>query len=511
MFKNGEDMQTSIEKWGSHGAANSMLPDLAVDMPDMLDMPDITHDELMSELGMEQSQMQDFWGMFSNIIGEMPVALARELSLTDGEFEALVSETNPSLFPATAIEIPVLEPIDLGVLEQLILLSYFFRKNISRKAKAEEIIKNASNLSVGELSPLLKWGQDITTDNGLIINDFIRRQIITLILRFNNKILMKSMLTEGSVRKYFESNNDRTKEAKIRLFIVSKDKEAIEILLGLKEGLGKFYEEKLKFLLDKFTKEQIIKVLSHDGGSNNLEALLKLFTHVAGEAKSPFDKLIEIGFTVEQIIKVLSHGGGAKNLESLVSIIPHLIGFKDSQDEKLPEYVITPLVSLGNRNSRSANINFLTSALKVKDVEEYILTNPEELLLKFCTALAKESAKSLKDKPANLETVTSMISAVKRAVKRKADAGAGGARKKIKTAPVADARADSSQDGPSSTVDTRKRKANNRAGGARKKIKTALVAADAVSAASIFSAPSTRYSASSMLQDFDDNASWKKT
>ena len=48
------------------------------------------------------------------------------------------------------------------------------------------------------------------------------------------------------------------------------------------------------------------KVLSHNGGSNNLKALIDL---LAGDGKqSKLKRLEDFGFTAEQLIKVLSNG-----------------------------------------------------------------------------------------------------------------------------------------------------------------------------------------------------------
>ncbi len=56
----------------------------------------------------------------------------------------------------------------------------------------------------------------------------------------------------------------------------------------------------------KFTAEQIVRMVSHIGGSNNLEAV-----------QACFHELLELEFTAEQIVNMVSHVGGSKNLKAV--------------------------------------------------------------------------------------------------------------------------------------------------------------------------------------------------
>ncbi len=56
----------------------------------------------------------------------------------------------------------------------------------------------------------------------------------------------------------------------------------------------------------RFTREQIVKIVSHNGGSKNLQAVQE--AHQA---------LLNLNFSAEQVVRMVSHHGGSKNLTAV--------------------------------------------------------------------------------------------------------------------------------------------------------------------------------------------------
>jgi len=100
---------------------------------------------------------------------------------------------------------------------------------------------------------------------------------------------------------------------------------ALSELARRKEELDGFLQTNIAF-------EQIIAVLSHNGGSKNLQALRELLVPLAAEAGgwlldehqqpiTPLSQFQHAGFSAEQLIAVLNNNGGSKNLQALCELL----------------------------------------------------------------------------------------------------------------------------------------------------------------------------------------------
>ncbi|TAK78877.1 MAG: hypothetical protein EPO11_00870, partial [Gammaproteobacteria bacterium] len=108
-----------------------------------------------------------------------------------------------------------------------------------------------------------------------------------------------------------------------------------------------------------FTTEQMVKMVKHSGGSKNLEAIknnydalkalgftaermVKMASHIGGSKnleiiKNNYDALKELGFTAEQMVKMVNHSGGSRNLEAIKNNYDALkaLGFTAEQMVKM--------------------------------------------------------------------------------------------------------------------------------------------------------------------------------
>ena len=71
-----------------------------------------------------------------------------------------------------------------------------------------------------------------------------------------------------------------------------------------------------------FTREQIVKIASHYGGSKNLEAVQEAFKAIR-----------DLGFNTEQVVKMVSHDGGSKNLQAVQEAYQVLLGLNFSAEQ----------------------------------------------------------------------------------------------------------------------------------------------------------------------------------
>ncbi|MDP3269670.1 MAG: hypothetical protein Q8M40_11590, partial [Legionella sp.] len=103
-------------------------------------------------------------------------------------------------------------------------------------------------------------------------------------------------------------------------------------------SLSKLCQEKEKF--EDFQRknigyEQFVRILSHSGGSKNLKALCDLLTPVVdasgawqykgGVLLTPWHQLTQAGFSAADLIGVVSHEGGSKNLQALCALLAPLV------------------------------------------------------------------------------------------------------------------------------------------------------------------------------------------
>ena len=89
-------------------------------------------------------------------------------------------------------------------------------------------------------------------------------------------------------------------------------KKTVEVLLALHDSL----------IAKEFTRAEIVIIAGHDGGSRNLEAVLK-------NAQA----LIDLGFPCAEIVKIAGHGGGSHNLEAVLEhqVVLKQFGFDAAQ------------------------------------------------------------------------------------------------------------------------------------------------------------------------------------
>ena len=137
-----------------------------------------------------------------------------------------------------------------------------------------------------------------------------------------------------------------------------------------------------------FSVDQLVSMLSHQGGYNNLAALRKLFIPIAnntgdwfldfhGQPLTPLTLLAREGVTPERIAYLLNHNGGSKNLNTLQTL---LIPMKDMNNKclidlstKQPLTNFSLLVKEGftydiimkilNHNGGSKNVEFLQTLI----------------------------------------------------------------------------------------------------------------------------------------------------
>jgi|GEM_PF-5645687 len=174
----------------------------------------------------------------------------------------------------------------------------------------------------------------------------------------------------------------------------------------------KILRTQLDLLIDRgFMAEKLINVVSHDGGSNNLEALCGLLKPLLQEEQSldgkkilrtQLDVLIDRGFTVDRLIDVVSHNGGSKNLKALIDLSRKVSAFIHSYQNSADH-----IVALANTNSRSTHIEFLTEVLLIKECNDFI--SQSQNLADVCKSIARFSARVIKDKPISLASLKALL------------------------------------------------------------------------------------------------------
>jgi uncharacterized membrane protein len=92
----------------------------------------------------------------------------------------------------------------------------------------------------------------------------------------------------------------------------------------------------------QFTAEQIVRIVSHDGGSKNIAAV-----------QSAFVELQALQFTAEQIVRIASHDGGSKNIAAVQSAFTELQGLQFTAEQ---------IVSIASHNGGSHNLAAVQSA-----------------------------------------------------------------------------------------------------------------------------------------------------
>ena len=72
----------------------------------------------------------------------------------------------------------------------------------------------------------------------------------------------------------------------------------------------------------ELTTSQIIRVVSHGGGSHNIEAV-----------KNSFEELRNLNLSAEQIVKIVIHNGGSKNIETVKNSFKELKNLNFSTEQ----------------------------------------------------------------------------------------------------------------------------------------------------------------------------------
>ena len=83
-------------------------------------------------------------------------------------------------------------------------------------------------------------------------------------------------------------------------------------------------------LILKFTPKQMVRMVNHESGSKNLEAV-----------KTNLEALTKLGFNSEQIVSMVSHNGGSKNLEAIKTNLEALttLGFTSKQIVRMVSHI----------------------------------------------------------------------------------------------------------------------------------------------------------------------------
>jgi|GEM_PF-4393542 len=149
-----------------------------------------------------------------------------------------------------------------------------------------------------------------------------------------------------------------------------------------------------------FTVSHIVSALNYHGGSPNLKALENLLTGVDCSALhwlntddipvTQITLFTKSGFSIEQVVSILSHCGGSKNLNALVKLVlnPTVSFFLFNNPSEAAS-----IYFLANKNSSSAGLLFLNKMLEARDYNDYILQPLH--FKKLCVAIRVLSAKAL--------------------------------------------------------------------------------------------------------------------
>ena len=143
-----------------------------------------------------------------------------------------------------------------------------------------------------------------------------------------------------------------------------------------------------------FYAAELIKVLRHDGGSKNLQALCDLLVPVVdascSEVLIPLHQLMQAGFSAADLIGVVSQSGGSKNLQALYNLLNNERSFFSTYSN-----ASEPIAILAKGASKSAHIELLNAILKYPDIQQTIKTN--SLLEPLCKKIKPLSAKKIKE------------------------------------------------------------------------------------------------------------------
>ncbi|MDR3501667.1 MAG: hypothetical protein P4L79_03700 [Legionella sp.] len=121
-----------------------------------------------------------------------------------------------------------------------------------------------------------------------------------------------------------------------------------------------------------FSADQLIAILNNIGGSKNLHALLDLLQFVPlndGQQTTQLQLLVSAGFGAEQLIAVLSHSGGAKNLQALQDLL-QLVPLADGQQITQLQLLAAAgfngqqLIAVLSHNGGSNNLHALQNLLQ---------------------------------------------------------------------------------------------------------------------------------------------------
>ena len=105
----------------------------------------------------------------------------------------------------------------------------------------------------------------------------------------------------------------------------------------------------------------LVKILSYDGGANNLAALLKLLPENGLDESSEdfkesgWGRLKALGIDAKMIVKILANKGGSKNMEAFLKMLPDE-GFDDELSEGFKKSGWGRLNALGINNEMLVNI-----------------------------------------------------------------------------------------------------------------------------------------------------------
>ncbi|MDP3269680.1 MAG: hypothetical protein Q8M40_11650, partial [Legionella sp.] len=147
-----------------------------------------------------------------------------------------------------------------------------------------------------------------------------------------------------------------------------------------------------------FTAADLIGVLSHGGGSKNLQALCALLAPVVDPSGgwqyasavllTPLYQLTQAGFSAADLIGVLSHGGGSKNLQAMCDLLNKTGSFFATYPN-----ASEPVAFLAKGKSKSAHIELLNALLKHPDIQQTIIAS--SLLEPLCKKIKPLNAKNI--------------------------------------------------------------------------------------------------------------------
>jgi hypothetical protein len=206
---------------------------------------------------------------------------------------------------------------------------------------------------------------------------------------------------------------------------------------------GQVHTPLSRLMQAELTMAQIVAVLNHGGGANNVMALKSLLAPIQdaaghpiigadGQVQTPLSRLMQAGLTMAQIVAVLNHDGGSKNIFALLNLLTTREIFDHVHDHaEIREAVF----SLAKKKSKSDHIKFLTTFLEIERFRVPLFGDHARFKL-FMHGIEKNSAGNLRGLEISEATIV-MLCTQGAGVKRKSRAAVEEAEERV-TRPRAD-------------------------------------------------------------------------